>query len=110
MENSHTQRVLSGEYEPEAVDTFGRFRQIEDRTKRENQDRKLRQLYGKVILGLLISQLLFIAAVVFLLGFGIITLDRWVATTVVSSTLAEVSGMAYLVVRYLFPLIPDAAE
>lgn len=110
MENSHTQRVLSGEYTPEAVDTFDRFQQIQDQTERENQDRKLRRLYGNVILGLLVLQLIFIAAVVFLLGFGIIALDRWVATTVVSGTLAEVSGMAYLVVRYLFPLLPDAAD
>ena len=102
MENRHAQRVLSGEYTPEAVDTFDRFQRIQDRTERENQDRKLRQLYGKVILGLLVLHTIFVVTAVFLLGFGIIALDRWVATAALGGT-SGVSGMACLAVRYLFP-------
>ena len=35
------------------------------------------------------------------------TLDRWVATTLIAGMLSEVAGMAYLVVRYLFPTSLD---
>ena len=93
----------------ENLDTLDRIQQIQSREAWESGERKLRHWYAIAIMAVLVLQLLFIAAVVFLLGFGIIALDRWVATTVISGTLAEVSGMAYLVVRYLFPPIPDAA-
>ena len=56
-------------------------------------------------MALLMLQLLFISAIVFLLGFGIMELDRWVATTALGGT-SGVSGMAYLTVRYLFPPYP----
>ena len=94
--------TLAREIEPEDVDILDRLQQIQSRDARENQERTLRHLYGRVILGLLILQVLFVVTVVFLLGFNVITLDRWVATTSLGGT-SGVSGMAYLTVRYLFP-------
>ena len=49
-------------------------------------------------------QVFFVVTVVFLLGFGVISLDRWVATSSLGGT-SGVSAMAYLTVRYLFPPI-----
>lgn len=95
---------------PDHIESYARIQEIQSTAARESGERKLRHWYAIAILTLLVLQLLFIAAVVFLLGFGIIALDRWVATTIISGTLAEVSGMGYLVVRYLFPPIPNAAD
>ena len=46
----------------------------------------------------------------FLMGFGLISIDRWVTTTFIGGTLGEVSGMAFLVVRYLFPVDKSDGE
>ena len=93
--------------DPEAVDTYDRIQQIQSREAQQSGERKLRHWYAIAIIALLTLQLLFIGAIVFLLGFGIITLDRWVATTLIAATLTEISGLAYLVIRYLFPLDPS---
>ena len=93
---------LARELDSDTLDRWSQLQQIHSRTAQESGDRNLRQLYGKVILGLLILQFLFVVTVVFLLGFGVVTLDRWVATASLGGT-SGVSGMAYLTVRYLFP-------
>ena len=95
--------------DPDEITTYDRIQQIQSREAQQTGERQLRHWYAIAIIALLTLQLLFIGAVVFLLGFGIITLDRWVATTLIAATLAEVSGLAYLVVRYLFPLAPPPA-
>ncbi len=77
---------LVRELETEDVDILDRVQQIESRDAREREDRNLRKLYGKVVLGLLVAQVTFVVAVVFLLGFDVITLDRWVATTALGGT------------------------
>ena len=104
MENFNPENLilLSRDLSPRSVDTLDRLQQIGARDATERQDRKLRRLYGKVVLGLLVAQVAFVVTVVFLLGFGVITLDRWVATTALGGT-SGVSGMVYLTLRYLFP-------
>ena len=87
----------------EDIEVYERIQQIQAREARESGERRLRLGYAVVIITLLTLQLIFVAVVVFLLGLGVMALDRWVATTEVSGTLAEVSGLAWLVVRYLFP-------
>lgn len=87
---------------PEDVETLSQLQQIQSRNSSEREDLNLRQLYGRVLLGLLSLQVFFVVTVVFLLGFSVITLDRWVATASLGGT-SGVSGMAYLTVRYLFP-------
>lgn len=61
-------------------------------------------MYGITLLALLSVQVIAVTLFVFLLGFGAIQVDRWVTTTFIGGTIGEVSGMAFLVVRYLFPL------
>lgn len=101
---------LTKDITPDNLETLDRIQQIQSREARESGERKLRHWYAIAIMALLTLQLLFISAIVFLLGFGIMALDRWVATALIAGMLSEVAAMAYLVVRYLFPLIPDAAE
>ena len=102
MEGDGNEPVPSSAIPFEDIEIYDRFQQIQSREAREGEDRSLRQLYGRVILGLLILQFFFVVAVVFLLGLNVIALDRWVATTSLGGT-SGVSGMAYLTVRYLFP-------
>ena len=93
---------LARELDSDTLDKWSRLQQINSQAAQESGDRNLRQLYGKVLLGLLTLQVFFVVTVVFLLGFSVITLDRWVATASLGGT-SGVSGMAYLTVRYLFP-------
>lgn len=87
----------------EDVDTYERLLQIQAMEEGERGDRRLRLIYGGTLLALLSGQVIAVTTIAFLIGFGVIEIDRWVATTFVGGTLGEVSGMAYLVVRYLFP-------
>ena len=87
----------------EDIDTYERLSQIQATAERERGERKLRFVYGTALLVLLAGQIIAVTTLAFLIGFGVIRLDRWVATTFVAGTFGEVSGMAYLVVRYLFP-------
>ena len=88
----------------EDVDTYERLSQIEARAEGERGQRILRLIYGTTLLVLLSAQIVAITVFVFLMGLGIISVDRWVTTTFVGGTLGEVSGMIFLVVRYLFPV------
>lgn len=87
----------------EEVDTFVRLSQLHSKTEGERDDRKLRVVYGVTLLALLSSQIIAITLFTFLVGFGCMDIDRWISTTFVGGTLGEVSGLAFLVVRYLFP-------
>ena len=84
------------------MDTYERLSRIQSREEEERGDRRLRLVYGGTLLALLAGQIIAVTAFAFLMGYGLIHLDRWVTTTFVGGTLGEVSGMAYLVVRYLF--------
>ena len=52
---------------------------------------------------LLSAQVVAIYCFAFLMGFGVIEIDRWVATTFIGGTLAQVSAMIAVVLKYLFP-------
>ncbi len=88
----------------EEVDTYERLSQIQAREAGERGERRLRLVYGGTLLALLSGQIVAVTIFTFLLGFDVINVDRWVTTTFVGGTLGEVSGMAFLVVRYLFPV------
>ena len=87
----------------EDVDTYERLSRIQSWEEEERGDRRLRLVYGGTLLALLAGQIIAVTVFAFLMGYGLIHLDRWVTTTFVGGTLGEVSGLAYLVVRYLFP-------
>ncbi len=88
----------------EDVDTYERLSQIQARAEGERGEQHLRLVYGIILLVLLSGQIIAVTTFVFLMGFGFIDIDRWVTTTFVGGTLGQVSGMAFLVVRYLFPV------
>ena len=93
----------------EDVDTYDRLSQIEARSEEERGQRKLRVIYGTALLVLLSAQIISVTVFSFLMGFGIVQIDRWVSTTFIGGTFGEVSGMTYFVVRYLFP-VPEGSD
>ena len=95
---------------PQDVDTYDRLSQIEAWTEEERGQRRLRIIYGTTILALLSVQVIAITVFVFLIGLGTITIDRWVTTTFIGGTLAEVSSMIFLIVRYLFPVLDSKQD
>ena len=86
------------------LDTFERLSRIQAREEEGRGDRKLRLVYAGTLLVLLSGQITAVTVFTFMMGFGLVDVDRWVTTTFVGGTLGEVSGLAFLVVRYLFPI------
>ena len=89
---------------PGDVDTYVRLSQIHAQVEEGRGQRQLRYIYGIALLVILTLQIIAVTVFAYLLGFGVIQLDRWVTASFIGGTLGEVSGMTYLVVRYLFPL------
>jgi hypothetical protein len=98
----------------EEVDTYGRYREIEDRSFRlrtvvgawesqQTEERRLRRSYGTAILIALCVQT-FLADVVFILiGVGKIAIAPWVANIFIVSVFGQIVALAVVVVRHLFP-------
>ena len=87
----------------EDIEVYDRLSQIQTRGQEARGDYSLRIFYGRALLLLLFCQVMAVTTIAFLMGFDIIQLDRWVATTFVGGTLGEVVAMTLVVVRYLFP-------
>ena len=87
----------------EDIDTYDRLEQVKSRAEGQRTERLLRRIYGLALLALLSIEIIAVLAIAFLIGFGIIELDKWVATTFIGGTFTQVSSLAFLIVRYLFP-------
>ena len=85
------------------VDTYDRLSQVQARSEGLRSERRLRMLYGGSLLAILSSQIVAVTAFMFLIGFDVIQVDRWVTAAFITGTLGQVSGMTFVVVRYLFP-------
>ena len=88
----------------EDVDTYDRLSQVQSRSEEQRSERLLRLIYGGTLLALLSGQVVAVTTFTFLIGFGVIEVDRWVTTTFIGGTLGQVSAMTFTVVRYLFPV------
>lgn len=98
----------------EEVDTYRRYREIEDRSFRlrtvvtawesqQSEERRLRRSYGTAILVALCLQSLLVDILFILIGLGRITIAPWVANTFIVSVFGQIVGLAVVVVRHLFP-------
>ena len=86
------------------IDTYDRLEQLASRAAGQRSERTLRLTYGWALLILLSVEIVSVLVIAFLIGFEAIELDRWVATTFIGGTFTQVSGLAFLIVRYLFPV------
>jgi hypothetical protein len=101
---------------PDQLDIYGKYKKISDKSFRlrtivqawndqQNEDRKMRKAFAIAILIALFLQLLIINAAFFLIGFNIINVPHWVASTFIVSVFTEIISMTMLVLRYLFPKV-----
>lgn len=111
------QRIVQSIGEPvtnDDVTIYERVRRIEDASyelrtivasweKQQSDERDLRNRYAKWLVIALFIQIAIINIAFFLIGFGLITVERWVASSFIVGVFFEVTGMTFVVVRYLFP-------
>jgi hypothetical protein len=95
------------------VDTFGKLRQIRDRSHQirtivkawkdqQAQDRKMRERYATYLIVAMGLQAITINVVFVLMGCGVLTFEAWTARTFILSVFAEIAAMVLIVVKYLF--------
>ena len=98
----------------EDIAIYERIRRIEDSSyrlrtvvaawgKQQTEERNLRSRYAKWLVIVLSLQVVVINIAFFLIGFGLINIEEWVASSFIVSALLEISSMIFVVVRYLFP-------
>ncbi len=114
LQNPERVKSLGVAVTSEEVDTYGRYREIEDRSFRlrtvvtawesqQTEERRLRRSYGSWILAALLIQTLFADAAFLLIGFGRISIAPWVANVFLVSVFGQIVTLAVVVVRHLFP-------
>ncbi len=99
----------------EDIAIYERIRRIEDSSfrirtvvaaweKQQTEERNLRSRYAKWIVIVLFLQIAVINVAFFLIGIGWLDIEEWVASSFIVGALLEISGMIFVVVRYLFPI------
>jgi len=73
--------------------------------KQQTSERKMRFHFGWAVMITLIIQITILNVCFFLLGFGLFTTDEWVAKTFLISSFTEVTVIAGIIIRYLFPTV-----
>lgn len=98
------------------IDNYGRLEEIRNRSQKlqiilntwntqQTEERNLRRTYAKWLLIALFSQIVLINAAFFLIGFGLMTVEKWIATTFIIAVFFEISALLLVVVNYLFPKV-----
>ena len=101
------------------VDVYARIHEVENKSYKlrrvlaawehqHSEERALRKTYAKWLLVILSVQALLINVAFFLIGFGWLVVEQWVATSFIVAVYGEVAAMTLIVVKYLFPDVrPD---
>ena len=100
--------------EPDDVQAYGEYQQILNQSRRtqavvkswerqQDEERMLRRQYAKWLMWAVTVQVVVANVAFFLIGSGDLAVPQWVASVFFGSVFAEVSGLAFLVVKYLFP-------
>jgi hypothetical protein len=95
------------------VDTYGKLRQIEDRSHQirtiikawkdqQAQDRKMRERYANYLIFAMGLQALVMNVIFVLMGCDALTFEPWTARIFIVSVFAEIASMVLIVVKYLF--------
>lgn len=98
------------------VDDYGKLEKIRNRSHKlqiilttweiqQTEERNLRKTYAKWLLIALFTQIVLINSVFFFIGFGLMVVERWVATTFIIAVFFEISALLLVVVNYLFPKV-----
>lgn len=76
---------------------------LETWEKQQKEERGLRKTYAYIFVTILMLQLVAINFAFLMLASGKISLDHWTIRIFIVSVFGEISGMTYVVLRYLFP-------
>lgn len=98
----------------EDIAIYERIRRIEDSSyrlrtvvaaweKQQADERNLRNRYAKWLVVILLLQVVAINVAFFLIGFGWLAIEKWVASSFIAGSFFEIASMIFVVVRYLFP-------
>jgi hypothetical protein len=98
------------------VDTYGRLREIEDKSRRSatllqawerqhTEERNLRRTYARWLLIALFVQMALVNLAFFALGLKWIQVEQWVANTFILAVFSEIASMTFFVIKYLFPKV-----
>ena len=108
--------IVEGPVTSEQVDTYGKLREIEDKSKKarvlldawerqHNEERNLRKHYAAWLLFALLLQMLFVNLSFFLIGIEYLKIEQWVAQTFIVSVFGEIAAMVFWIVKFLFPKV-----
>ncbi len=95
------------------VDTYGKIREIHDRShqirtivsawkEQQKQDRELRARYARWLMGAMAVQASLINVIFVLMGCGLLSFESWTARTFIVSVFGEIAALVLMVVKYLF--------
>jgi len=98
------------------IDDYERLEGIRNRSQKlqiilttwetqQTEERNLRKTYAKWLLIALFTQIVLINAAFFLIGFGFMVVERWVATIFIVAVFFEISALLLVIVNYLFPKV-----
>jgi hypothetical protein len=65
----------------------------------------MRKTYATALLAGLGVQMLLVNAAFFLIGFKLLQVEQWIANTFIMAVFAEIAGMTFFVIKYLFPKV-----
>lgn len=105
---------IGGVITPADVDVYRSVRDIEDKSYKvrtvvtawegqQREERRLRRGYATWLLIAVFAQMVVADMAFFLLGAGVISVDKWVADTFIIAVFGQIAAMATIVVKYLFP-------
>lgn len=111
--------TIGPEVRSEDIDTYRQLREIEDRSYKlrivlntwegqQSEERKLRKQYANALKSALFIQGLLVNIAFFGIGFGLLSVEKWVAVTFIMAVFGETAAMVFIVVKYLFPDVSRA--
>jgi hypothetical protein len=111
-------RVLDvgAEVEPQDVDTYGRIREIEDKSHKlrtvlkawgdqQDDERGLRREYAKKLIIAMFVQLAVVDVAFVAIGVGWLDVPETAINTFIISVFGEIAAMVFFITKYLFPKV-----
>ena len=107
-------QTIGSEVHSSDLDNYERLQSIENkRTKlntllsawerQQDEERQLRRGYAKWLIGGLFFQMLLVDITFFSIGFGWLSVEKWVATSFILAVLTDIGALTAIVTKYLFP-------
>jgi len=109
-------REIGDPVDSDQIDLYKKWSEIENNTykiktivsaweKQHTDERVMRKGFARAIIIALFIQIAVINIAFFFIGFSLISVPEWVATTFIIAVFTEIISMTMLVLRYLFPRV-----